>query len=94
MISGFESKDRVATSVIKSAIFSWFTRVGWPKTNETSQPALWASQTETKRQGNRLTATSEVISPDGQPFALDRSAVRITVLGTKHAVDILGCSAG
>ncbi|WP_170372317.1 protein-disulfide reductase DsbD domain-containing protein [Ruegeria arenilitoris] len=61
---------------------------------EPGNPALWASQTETKRQGNRLTATSEVISPDGQPFALDRSAVRITVLGTKHAVDILGCSAG
>lgn len=61
---------------------------------EPGNPALWTSQAETMRQGNRLIATSEVINADGGPIALDRSAVRITVLGANHAVDILGCSAG
>ncbi len=61
---------------------------------EPGNPTLWASQADTKRQGNTLIARSEVISASGGPFALDRSEVRITVLGAKHAVDIIGCSAG
>ncbi len=61
---------------------------------EPGNPALWASQPETRRQGNTLIASSEVISASGGPFALDRSEVRITVLGANHAVDIQGCSAG
>lgn len=61
---------------------------------EPGNPTLWASQPETARQGNTLIARSEVINASGTPFALDRSEVRITVLGANHAVDILGCSAG
>ncbi|KIC40096.1 hypothetical protein RA27_14755 [Ruegeria sp. ANG-R] len=61
---------------------------------EPGNPTLWASQSETGRRGNTLVARSEVISASGGPFALDRSEVRITVLGSNHAVDILGCSAG
>lgn len=61
---------------------------------EPGNPALWASQTETTRQGDKLTASAEVLNADGNPFALDRSALRITVLGANHAVDILGCNAG
>ncbi|WP_108860713.1 protein-disulfide reductase DsbD domain-containing protein [Ruegeria sp. Alg231-54] len=60
---------------------------------EPGNPALWASQTETTRTGNTLIATSEVINASGGPFALDRSEIRITVLGANHAVDIRGCSA-
>ncbi|WP_170469109.1 protein-disulfide reductase DsbD domain-containing protein [Ruegeria arenilitoris] len=61
---------------------------------EPGNPALWASQTQTTRTGNTLVATSEVINAAGGPFALDRSEIRITVLGANHAVDIKGCSAG
>ncbi len=61
---------------------------------EPGNPTLWASQAETSRQGDTLIARSEVISASGSPFALDRSEVRITVLGASHAVDIVGCSAG
>ncbi|MCA0929873.1 protein-disulfide reductase DsbD domain-containing protein [Ruegeria profundi] len=61
---------------------------------EPGDPALWTSQPETTRQGDTLVATSEVISAAGGSFALDRSDIRITVLGAKHAVDIQGCSAG
>ncbi|WP_170762158.1 protein-disulfide reductase DsbD domain-containing protein [Ruegeria lacuscaerulensis] len=61
---------------------------------EPGNPALWASQSETERQGDTLIATSEVINSSGGPFALDRSEIRITVLGANHSVDIQGCSAG
>lgn len=55
---------------------------------------IWVSEAKTKRRGNQLTAVSEMIEVNGGTIALDRSAVRITVLGSKHAVDIQGCSAG
>ncbi len=61
---------------------------------EPGNPTLWASQPETHRQGKTLITSSEIISASGGPFALDRSEVRITVLGANHAVDIQGCSAG
>ena len=61
---------------------------------EPGNPTLWASQPQTRRQGNTLLARSEVMSVSGGPFALVRSEVRITVLGSSHAVDIQGCSAG
>ncbi|WP_037316592.1 protein-disulfide reductase DsbD domain-containing protein [Ruegeria halocynthiae] len=61
---------------------------------EPGNPTLWASQPTTERHGDTLIATSEVINASGGPFALDRSGIRITVLGTNHAVDIQGCSAG
>jgi DsbC/DsbD-like thiol-disulfide interchange protein len=61
---------------------------------EPGNPALWTSQPDTIRQGDTLIARSEIINASGAPFALDRSEIRITVLGAKHAVDIKGCSAG
>ncbi len=61
---------------------------------EPGNPVLWASQPKTVRQGGTLIATAEVINASGAPFALDRSEIRITVLGANHAVDIQGCTAG
>ena len=55
---------------------------------------IWVSEAETRRSGNQLTAVSEMIEVNGGTIALDRSAVRITVLGSAHAVDIQGCSGG
>ena len=52
---------------------------------------IWISQAETTRSGSALTATADMVPPDGKPFALDRSAVRITVIGGGRAVDIPGC---
>ncbi len=59
---------------------------------EPGNPQLWASQTTVSRRGNVLTATSEFSHVSGAGFALDRSQVRITVLGQRHAVDIRGCT--
>lgn len=62
---------------------------------EPSDPRIWVSQADVTRAGGTLSATVEMVHPSGQPFAFDRSGVRITVLGNNgHAIDLLGCSAG
>jgi len=61
---------------------------------EPGNPQVWASHTDTSRNGNTLVASSELIHSNGGVFALDRSQIRITVLGRNHAVDIRGCTAG
>ncbi len=52
---------------------------------------VWISEAETARNGGVLEAAAEMVPPDGKPFALDRSSVRITVIGGGRAVDIRGC---
>ncbi len=61
---------------------------------EPGNARIWASQTETRRDGQVLTAASDLFHVDGGAYALDRSAVRITVLGRDHAVEIQGCARG
>lgn len=61
---------------------------------ETANPLIWVAQAKTKRQGGRLIAETQLYHVEGRSFALDRDGLRITVLGTKHAVDIQGCPAG
>jgi len=60
---------------------------------EPSDPAIWASEAKVSRKGGVLTATSDLIHTDGKAYALDRSGLRMTVLGRSRAVDIRGCSA-
>ncbi|SPJ27800.1 protein-disulfide reductase DsbD domain-containing protein [Falsiruegeria mediterranea] len=61
---------------------------------EPGDPSLWASEPQTRREGNVLTSTAELISDSGTAFAIDRSAIRLTVLGGAHSVDIKGCTPG
>ncbi|MDP4031867.1 MAG: protein-disulfide reductase DsbD family protein [Pseudorhodobacter sp.] len=60
---------------------------------EPGQPAIWVSEARTTRKGDRLTATADLVAGNGAPFALDRSAVTVTVLGRDRAVEIFGCPA-
>lgn len=59
---------------------------------ETDNPRLWVAEARTTRKGRKVLAETEVSHVDGAPFALDRSRLRITVLGRDHAVEIRGCS--
>lgn len=59
-----------------------------------AQPGIWVSEPETRRQGGELIAISQMMHSSGQAFALDRSDVRITILGSSHAIDIQGCTGG
>ncbi|WP_298839361.1 protein-disulfide reductase DsbD domain-containing protein [uncultured Roseobacter sp.] len=61
---------------------------------ESGVPGVWVSEAETRRAGSSVIARSEMIHTDGGAIALDRKAIRITVLGSSHAVDIQGCTPG
>lgn len=60
---------------------------------ELSDQTIWISETETARKGRTLTAQSDLVPPSAKPFLLDRSDVRITVIGNGQAVQIDGCTA-
>lgn len=61
---------------------------------EPGNPELWATEAQVSRRGGTLVASSELINNGGGAFAIDRSRIRITVLGRDRAVDIRGCAAG
>jgi DsbC/DsbD-like thiol-disulfide interchange protein len=61
---------------------------------ETDNPAVWVAQAQSERRGRSLVAETELYHVDGKAFALDRSGLRVTVLGDGKAVDIQGCPAG
>ncbi len=52
---------------------------------------IWASPSTDTRSGASLTAVADLVPPDAQPFALDRSRVRMTLFGGGRAVEINGC---
>lgn len=62
---------------------------------EPGSPHLFAGATSSERHGKILIATTELMpATHGTIASVDRSQLRITVLGQKHAVDISGCTAG
>lgn len=61
---------------------------------ETGSDGLWISEARTTRQGDTVTAVSEMVHINGAAFGIERSDVRITILGGDYAVDIKGCTAG
>ena len=61
---------------------------------EAADPRIWVSEAQVNRNGNALSASVDMVHPSGGPFALDRSGMRITVLGSGRAIDIRGCRAG
>lgn len=60
---------------------------------EPSDPFIWAAPATVQRQGGALTATSDLVASSGQAFGLDRSGLRLTVLGAGRAVEVTGCPA-
>ena len=54
---------------------------------------IWVSESRTDRVGGVLTASADLVPPNGQPFALDRSGVTVTVLAQGHSVELHGCPA-
>ena len=59
---------------------------------ETGTAGLWISEAKTSRRGDTVVAVSQMVHPSGGTFAIDRSAVRITILGGDYAVDVRGCT--
>jgi DsbC/DsbD-like thiol-disulfide interchange protein len=61
---------------------------------ELSDQTIWIAEADAQRTGPTLTATTDMVPPSNAPFALNRSDVRITVLGGGQGVDIMGCTTG
>lgn len=60
---------------------------------EPADRTIWVAEAVTSRQAGVLTSVTEVVATSGAPFALDRSGLRLTVLGGPRAVEIDGCPA-
>lgn len=60
---------------------------------ETADHEVWVAAAVTERQGGKLVAMTELVPPNGAPFALDRSKVTMTILAAGGAVEVKGCPA-
>lgn len=60
---------------------------------ETGDREIWVAEAITERRGGELVAITELVPPNGAPFALDRSQVTLTVLVSSGAVEVRGCPA-
>ncbi len=60
---------------------------------EAADPSIWVSEPQTTRQGGLLISVTDMVAGSGQPFALDRSGVTVSVLGAARSVEISGCPA-
>ncbi|MBL9053234.1 MAG: hypothetical protein JNN02_05845 [Tabrizicola sp.] len=60
---------------------------------ETGDPEVWVAGAVTERQGGELVTMTELVPPEGAPFALDRSDVTLTILAAGGAVEVRGCPA-
>ena len=61
---------------------------------EAGDPSVWVSEPVLARAGPVLTAVADLVPAEARPFALDRSAVVITLIGGGTAVELKGCPAG
>ena len=60
---------------------------------ETGDPAVWVAAAVTRREGGELVTMTELVPPNGAPFALERSAVTMTILYAGVAIEVRGCPA-
>jgi len=58
---------------------------------EHRDPGIWVSEAMTRRDGGTVTGVADVVPPDHGTFALNRSDLRITVIGTAMAVELDAC---
>ena len=60
---------------------------------ETADPTVWVAESDTSRSGGQLISVTDMVAHSGAPFALDRSAVTVTILADGDAVELHGCPA-
>lgn len=59
---------------------------------EYPNPDVWAESGTTVVTGKKLTTTTNLFAFTNEPLSLDRSKLRLTLLGGKKVVEIRGCS--
>jgi DsbC/DsbD-like thiol-disulfide interchange protein len=60
---------------------------------EPADPGIWVSDSVIRREGRVLTARAEMAPPDAIPLVLDRSTLRVTVVGRDRSIAMQGCTA-
>jgi DsbC/DsbD-like thiol-disulfide interchange protein len=58
---------------------------------EHRDPMIWISDSRTRREGGVVYGTVDLVPADSGPFALNRSDLRITIIGSQMAVDLGAC---
>lgn len=58
---------------------------------EAGMPEVWVSPADVEMVGGAMEASVEMVPPEGAPFALDRSRVRITVFSGGEVFETVGC---
>lgn len=73
-------------------------RIDWPGASraeivvmEPDRADLWVSQADLSAEAGALIATSEMVPPEGRPFAIDRSGLRFSLLGPDGMTELAGC---
>lgn len=61
---------------------------------ETPDPNVWISEATSERSSSGMSVTADFVPPRGQPLALDRSRLRLTLIGDSGGIDMQGCPAG
>jgi hypothetical protein len=60
---------------------------------ELDDRAVWVADVESRAAGGRLVQVSDLVPAEAKPFALDRSAVRLTVFTTQgDVIELRGCA--
>lgn len=60
---------------------------------EAGDPEVWVSEPAMRREGRRLLTEAIMMHLDGGAFSVERSDMRITLIGQGQAIDIRGCTA-
>jgi hypothetical protein len=60
----------------------------WCRTSRSADLGIGGDDT---REGGTVTGVADVVPSDHGPFALNRSDLRVTVIGTRMAVELDGC---
>jgi len=59
---------------------------------ELADPSVWIAEAEVSRDGDILTAVTDLVPESEAPFDLNGADVRITLLSDSTAIDIKGCA--
>lgn len=60
---------------------------------ESGIEGVWVAKSVTSRSAGTLESMTEMVHPSGKPFALDQSAVIVTILAGDRSVEMKGCPA-
>ena len=55
-------------------------------------PGIWVSSVQIGQKTDEVVLTADLVPPDGKPFEVDTDKLRLTLIGPKGAVEMIGCN--